>query len=59
MHNERIKLLATALNNLGVGALLAGIVVPMVVNGQGGVLGCYVLALLSFGVAQIVLGELE
>jgi hypothetical protein len=30
IHNERIKLLATALNNLGIGAILAGIVAPLV-----------------------------
>jgi len=30
IHNERIKLLAMALNNLGVGAILAGIVAPLV-----------------------------
>lgn len=30
MHNARMQLLATALNNLGVGAILAGVVVPTV-----------------------------
>ena len=30
VHNARITLFATALNNLGVGALIAGAVVPMV-----------------------------
>ena len=34
-HNERVKLFATALNNLGVGAIIAGIVAPMV-NGTVG-----------------------
>jgi hypothetical protein len=29
-HNERVRLLATALNNLGVGAILAGLIAPMV-----------------------------
>jgi hypothetical protein len=29
-HNERVKLFATALNNLGVGAILAGVIVPSV-----------------------------
>ena len=30
MSDEQIKLLATAFNNLGVGGLLAGIIVPWV-----------------------------
>jgi hypothetical protein len=30
VHNERIKLLATAMNNLAVGAIISGIVVPLV-----------------------------
>lgn len=30
VHNERVKLAATALNNIGVGAVLAGIIGPMV-----------------------------
>ena len=30
VHNARITLLATAFNNIGVGAILAGIVAPMV-----------------------------
>jgi hypothetical protein len=28
IHNARVSLLATALNNIGVGAILAGIVAP-------------------------------
>ena len=36
IHNERIKLLATALNNLGIGAIIAGIVAPMVQGTVGG-----------------------
>jgi hypothetical protein len=41
IHNERVKLLATALNNLGVGAIIAGFVTPMVrgeINGLASVL---------------------
>jgi hypothetical protein len=30
VHNKRIKLLAAAANNIGVGAILAGIVAPMI-----------------------------
>lgn len=32
--NEQIKLLATAFNNIGVGSLLAGIVVPWIDYGE-------------------------
>jgi len=35
IHNARITLLATALNNLGAGSIIAGIVAP-VVNGRVG-----------------------
>lgn len=35
VHNERVKYAATALNGLGVGAILAGIVAPLV-NGAVG-----------------------
>ena len=62
IHNERIKLLATALNNLGVGAILAGAVAPTVSGTLGDVL--HVGAWLAFGVnliamAQAVLGEIQ
>jgi hypothetical protein len=30
VHNARIQLLATALNNVGVGAMLAGVIVPAI-----------------------------
>jgi hypothetical protein len=30
IHNARITLLATAMNNLGVGAIIAGVVAPVV-----------------------------
>jgi len=62
VHNARITLLATALNNLGVGAILAGIVAPLV-NGTVGdfahiaswvALGIDVIAL-----AQVTLGRLK
>ncbi len=62
IHNARIQLLATALNSLGVGAILAGIVAP-VVNGTVGdfvhigtwvILGADLIAM-----AQIVLGRLR
>lgn len=58
IHIERTKLLATAFNNLGVGALLAGTIVP-IVNGQGGSLAWYVFGVVWIVAAQLVLGELE
>lgn len=30
VHNERVKLRSTALNNLGVGAIIAGVIAPVV-----------------------------
>jgi hypothetical protein len=35
IHNARVQLIATAINNLGVGSVLAGIVAPAV-NGTVG-----------------------
>jgi hypothetical protein len=32
VHNERQKLLATAANNLGVGAIISGFVMPLAAN---------------------------
>jgi len=62
IHNARITLLATALNNLGVGAIIAGIVAPMV-NGTVGDLA-HIAPWLIFGadllwLAQVVLGRLR
>ena len=61
IHNERIKLLATAFNNLGVGSLLACIVVPWINHSLLGIaaLGWYVFGLLSIATAQLVLWEME
>jgi hypothetical protein len=62
IHNARIQLLATPLNNLGVGAILAGVIVPSI-NGTVGdaahivtwaVLGADLMAL-----AHIILGRLR
>jgi len=62
VHNARIQLLATALNNLGIGALLAGVIVP----GINGTVGdaAHILAWIAFGAsllsaAQLVLGRLR
>jgi hypothetical protein len=62
IHNARIQLLATALNNLGVGAAIAGIVAPLV-NGTVGDLA-HIGAWLALGadlvaMAQVVLGRLR
>jgi hypothetical protein len=62
IHNARVALLATALNNLGVGSILAGIIAPTV-NGTIGdfvhvstwiILGADLIAM-----AQAVLGRLR
>lgn len=62
VHNARVQLLATALNNLGVATIIAGLVAPMV-NGTIGdpahigawfVLGADLIAL-----AQVWLGRLR
>jgi hypothetical protein len=62
IHNARIQLLATALNNLGVGAIIAGTVAPTVNGAVAGL--AYVIPWLIFGanliaMAQFVLGRLR
>jgi hypothetical protein len=62
VHNARISLLATALNNLGVAAIGAGIVAPMV-NGTVGD-PAHIGAWFAFGadliaLAQVTLGRLR
>jgi hypothetical protein len=62
IHNARIQLLATALNNLGVGATIAGVVAPMA-NGTVGDLA-HIAAWFALGadlvaMAQAVLGRLR
>jgi hypothetical protein len=62
VHNARVQLLATALNNLGVGSIMAGIVAPVVAGTVGDfvhittwvILGADLIAL-----AQMVLGRLR
>ena len=60
-HNERVKLLATALNNLGVGAILAGFAGPLVRGEVEGlsVLAWVVIGLTLIGQAQLWLGRLR
>lgn len=62
VHNARLQLVATALNNLGVGCILTGIVAP-VINGTIGdiahiVLWC-ALGVNFVALAQYVLGRLR
>ena len=62
VYNTRITLLATALHNLGVGAIIAGFVVPMVkgeINGLASVLIWLVIGLDLVGLAQVFLGRLR
>jgi hypothetical protein len=54
MHNERIKLLAVASSNLGIGMILAGIVAPFV-NGNLGD-APHLTAWLAFGANFVGLG---
>jgi hypothetical protein len=62
IHNARVSLLATALNNIGVGAILAGIVAP-VINGTVGnpahIAAWLLLGASLIGLAQGVLGRLR
>ncbi len=62
IHNARVQFLATALNNLGVGAIIAGAVAP-VVNGTVGD-SAHIAAWFGLGadliaMAQVVLGRLR
>jgi hypothetical protein len=62
IHNARIQLLATALNNLGVAAIAAGIVAPLVkgeINGLASVVIWLVIGLDFIGLAQVILGRLR
>ena len=61
-HNERVRLFATALNNLGVGAIIAGAVAPMV-NGAVGdpahIAAWFGLGVDLIAMAQVWLGRLR
>ena len=62
IHNARIQLLATALNNLGIGSIIAGIVVPMVkgeISGIGSFAIWSTVGVAFIGVAQWLLGRLR
>ena len=55
VHNERTKLLATALNTTGVGAILAGIVAPA----ANGTLGdpSHIIAWVGLGLDLILMAQ--
>ena len=62
VHNARITLLATAFNNLGVGAILAGIVTPLVDGAVGDFSHISSWVILGFdliALAQVWLGRLR
>jgi hypothetical protein len=61
-HNERVKLLATAMNNLGVGAIIAGFLAPLVrgeINSLASVLIWLMIGLQFIAQAQLWLGRLR
>jgi hypothetical protein len=62
IHNESVKLLAAALNNLGVGAIIAGTIAPTIAgahNDAGHVLTWLVFGVDLIGFAQIYLRRLQ
>jgi hypothetical protein len=62
IHNARITLLATALTNIGVGAILGGIVAPLVrgdINAPASIGVWLVIGLDFIGLAQMLLGRLR
>jgi len=62
IYNARISLLATALNNIGVGSIIAGIAAPLVkgeINGLMSVGIWLVIGIDFIGQAQLLLGRLR
>jgi hypothetical protein len=62
IHNARITLLATALNNLGIGAIIAGILAPVVAGTVGDFahIGTWLmLGVDLIAMAQVLLGRLR
>ncbi len=62
VHNAQIQLLATASNNLGVGALIAGIIAPSVTGTVGDLTHIVLWLILGadlIAVAQFILGGLH
>ena len=62
IRDERIRLFATALNNVGVGSVVVGIFAPIITGAAGGPLhfGAWLATgLLFFGLAQFTIGKLS
>jgi hypothetical protein len=59
IHNARVTLAATALNNLGVGAIMAGIVAPLVNGTVGGLAHVTPWGVNLIAMAQVSLGRLR
>jgi hypothetical protein len=64
VHNARVQLAATAFNNLGVGAILAGVIVPTVNAATPAANLVHLLLWISLGanmlgLAQALLGRLR
>ena len=61
VHNERVKLFATALNNLGVAALAYGLIAPAVIPGatHAVTISAATLGVVFVGFAQCLLGWLR
>jgi hypothetical protein len=62
IHNARITLLATLMNNLGLAIIVAGVVAPLAhsdINGLGSVIVWTAIGLDFIGLAQVVLGRLR
>ena len=62
VHNERIKLLATAFNNLGVGSIIAGTVAPTVSGRIGDfahISAWVILGANLISLAWVLLGRLQ
>jgi hypothetical protein len=62
IHNARITLLATLMNNLGLAIIVAGVVAPLAhseINGLGSVVIWTAIGLDFIGLAQVVLGRLR
>ncbi len=62
VHNARVQLLATAFNNIGIGAVLAGIVAPMVrgdINPTESFVVWLLIGLDFMWLAYILLGRLR
>jgi hypothetical protein len=57
VYNVRIQLLATALNNLGVGAVLAGVVVPSVSGSTPAANAVHLVIWLMVGVNLVALAQ--